>query len=43
MSEVYKKNSRKTIFDNPERQVVSLVPTMLVSQRDSKLNKLPVC
>ena len=43
MQEVHKKASRKTISANPERQIFdifTLVPTMVTSQGDAKLDKL---
>ena len=43
MQKVHKKASRKTISANPERQIFeifTLVPTMVTSQGDAKLEKL---
>lgn len=46
MQEVDKKNSRKAISANPERQVFkifTLVPTMVAFQGDAKLNRPMAC
>ena len=42
----YKKDSRKAISANPERQMFEIftsVPIIVTSQEDTKLNKLPAC